>query len=150
MMAVLAVLILTASSCVNKKNCEKKYGDWIAKLEKDTIFFTDTVYIPPIVILDTINITELMQDTALIYQPVITEDPKHKATLAYWKDAYGRLIIRCQTKPDTIRAQGERIVIKVKDDPPDKGIGTFWEIVLVISLLIALGLVVKGIISKFT
>lgn len=149
-MPVLAALILTASSCVTKKNCEKKYGDWIAKLEKDTIFFSDTVYIPPMVILDTINITDIMHDTTLIYQPVLTEDPKHKATLAYWKDAYGRLIVRCQTKPDTIRVQGERVVIRVKDDPPDKGMSTFWEVILVISMLIALGLVVKGIIGKFT
>lgn len=93
----------------------------------------------------------MLHDTTLIYQPVYTEDPTHRVTLAYWKDAYGRLIIRCQTKPDTIRVQGERVIVRIKDDPPDKkGIGTFWEIALVLALLVALGLVVKGIIGKFT
>lgn len=148
---IIIALLLLLCSCASKKACEKKYGDWIAKLKTDTLFFTDTIYIPPIVLLDTINITNMLHDTTLMYCPVFKEDPEHKVRLTYWTDKYQNLFISCQKTTDTIFVQGERVIVTVEKDPPEnKGIGTFWEIVIVLTLILALMLTGKAIINKFT
>ena len=144
-------LLLLLCSCATQKTCEKKYGDWVASLRKDTLFFTDTIYIPPMVVLDTINITNMLHDTTLIYCPVYTEDKEQKIRLTYWKDKYNNLIVKCQTKQDTVYVQGERVIVTVEKDPPERrGIGTFWEIVILLTLILALLLTAKAIINKFT
>jgi len=93
-------LLILCASCVTQKRCQEKFP-----IQSDTLVVRDTslvsVLVPGATVLDTIRID------SLIYKgyPVVKVDTSDRAALRYWKDAHGNLVVECEAREDSARAE---------------------------------------------
>lgn len=106
---LLIACALLASGCVSSRQHAMKAdtADLVEELRYRRAYTADSVvqrvpvqvkFAVPGFALET-HVNELVQPGAA---PVVVSDTASKTQLLYWRDAYGRLMVRCQQPPDTL------------------------------------------------
>ncbi len=92
---LLFAILLFVAACNPRLWCERNYPPTpITQIE--TVIRDTTLYLPGATVYDTLSLTDTLIRTHTIV------DSAGRAQLVWWKDSYGRLLVRCSRAPDTL------------------------------------------------
>lgn len=99
---LVAVLLLSFSSCVTLKRCSEKFGSGTTHTvtHRDTLYVIDTVYVQPDSLQGAVSIDSLLSGKV---DSLVHTSSSQKLQLKLWIDKYTRLLhYRADVKPDTV------------------------------------------------
>lgn len=110
---LVAFCIIILQACITQEKCHQKFPPIVETVTKfDTAF--SFIPVPGASITDTITLSQIRN--VPVDRIIRVVDSTGRTNLLWYKDAYGQLVVECQAREDSVRAECVSKTTTIKED----------------------------------